>query len=297
MAHSYREFAPAPALRPYVECYWSASSVGDPGFQPREPLVPDLRIELIFNAGAAWRWFEAGAAVSQRAESLTCIGMRGSALEIQQPGRLDHFAIRFRPAGLAPFVPVSLGELTQRCWNVHDLWSDGAREFEQRIAEVRDDDARVAVADAFLLQQLKRDLRDAQSALNMARMLSASHGQMSIEWLAQSHGVSYKRLERVFARDVGLSPKHFARVARLQRALELATMQRGTTLAWLAAESGYADQAHLTREFSRLMGATPRAFLAARFAVFDTMVKSGSVGPRPDDPIVQNVQDATRRRR
>jgi AraC-like DNA-binding protein len=296
MAHSYRELAPAPALRSYVECYWSATSLGAPGFQPREPLVPDLRVELIFNAGAAWHWFEAGAASSQRAAALTCIGMRGSALDIQQPGRLDHFAIRFRPAGLARFVPVPLSELTQRCWDVHEVWSDGAREFEQRIAEARDDAARVAVADAFLLQQLRRDLRDAQPALGMARLLAASHGQLSIERLAHSHGVSYKRLERVFARDVGLSPKHFARVARVQRALELATMRRGTTLAELAAESGYADQAHLSREFSRLIGTSPRAFLAARFAVFETMVKSGSVALRPDDAAVQNVQDALRRR-
>jgi AraC-like DNA-binding protein len=297
MAHSYRELAPAPALRPYVECYWSATSQGAPGFQPREPLVPDLRIELIFNAGATWRWFEAGAASSQPAAALTCIGMRGSALEIQQPGRLDHFAIRFRPAALASFVPVPLSELTQRCWDVHEFWSDGPREFEQCIAEARDDAARVAVADTFLLQQLRRHLRDARPALEMARLLWSSHGQLSIERLAQSHGVSYKRLERVFARDVGLSPKHFARVARVQRALELATRRRGTTLAGLAAESGYADQAHLSREFSRLIGVTPRAFLAARFAVFETMVKSGSVGLRSEDAAVQNVQDTACRRR
>ena len=53
-----------------------------------ESQVPDLRIELIFNAGAAWHWFEAPAATSQRAAVLSCIGMRGSSLAIQQPGRL-----------------------------------------------------------------------------------------------------------------------------------------------------------------------------------------------------------------
>ena len=66
--------------------------------------------------------------------------------------------------------------------------------------------------------------------------------------------MSYKRLERVFARDVGLSPKHFARVARVQRALELRTLRPGVALAALAVHSGYADQAHFSREFSSQRG-------------------------------------------
>lgn len=280
MPHVYRELAPARALSPYVECYWRATSESAPGFRPREPLVPDLRIELIFNAGLPWRWFEAGAEASRPAAALTCIGMRGSSLAIEQPGRLDHFAIRFRPAGLARFLTLPLGDLTQRCWNLRDLWNDGARELEERLADARDDAACVAAADTFLQQRLAPARRDSQLALHAARLLSASHGQVSIERVASGHGVSYKRLERAFARHVGLSPKHFARVARVQRALELATS--GAGLARLAAECGYADQAHFSREFSRLIGLTPRAFLAARFAVFETMASSGSVGVRPE---------------
>lgn len=280
MQHAYRELDPAPALRPYVECYWRATSAGEPGFRSREPLVPDLRIEVIFNAGAAWHWFDGEAEASRAAVALTCIGMRGRALAIQQPGRLDHFAIRFRPAGLAAFVRVPLGELTQRCWDMRELWMDGAREFEERMADARDDAERVAAADAFLLRRLSHDGR-AHLARRAVRLLSASHGQLSIERLAANHGVSYKQLERVFARDVGLSPKHFARVARVQRALELATTQPGASLAQLAAHSGYADQAHLSREFARLIGVSPRAFFAARFAVFETMARSGSVALRP----------------
>jgi AraC-like DNA-binding protein len=283
MRHVYRELAPAPALRPYVECYWRATSAGAPGFRSREPLVPDLRIEVIFNAGPAWHWFEADKEPSRQTSVLTCIGMRGASLAIQQPGYLDHFAIRFRPAGLAPFVSAPLGELTQHCWDMRELWTDGAGEFEQRLADAADDAARVVAADTFLLQRLARARRDAELALHAARLLSAGHGQLSIERLAASHGVSYKRLERVFARDVGLSPKHFARVARVQRALELATTQPRAPLARLAAESGYADQAHFTREFSRLIGLPPRAFLASRFAVFETMANSGSVALRPED--------------
>jgi AraC-like DNA-binding protein len=166
---------------------------------------------------------------------------------------------------------------------MRELWAHGACELEQRLAEAPSDAARVAQADAFLLRRLARSTRDPQLSLRAAQLLSASYGQLTIERLATSHGLSYRRLERAFARDVGLSPKHFARVVRVQRALELSTVQRGTTLAQLAADSGYADQAHFSREFSRLIGVSPGLFFAARFAVFETMAKSGSVGPRAED--------------
>jgi AraC-like DNA-binding protein len=273
-----------------VECYWRATSDGSPGFRSREPLVPDLRIELIFNAGPAWDWYPAGGETSRPSAALTCIGMRGSALAIRQPGRLDHFAIRFRPAGLTAFAEVPVGELTQRCWDMRELWhARTASELAERLASAVDDESRVERVDAFLLALLLRSRRDAQLARQAAHMLAMSHGQLPIGRLASQLGVDYKRLERAFVRDVGLSPKHFARVARLQRAMELSVAQPRLSLARIAVASGFADQAHFSRDFGCLMGVSPRTFFGARFAVFETMAMSGSVGIRAEEPALSKT--------
>jgi AraC-like DNA-binding protein len=292
LLHDYRELPAAPVLRAYVECYWEAQSSGAPGFNPVEPLIPDLRVELIFNAGEAYSWAGAASEEPVAAPSFACIGMRGRSLSIRQPGRLKHFAIRFRPGGLPAFARLRLGLLTQRCVDAHELWSGAARELADRLGDASSTRERVRAADAFLSSRLSTQAEHSALARSAASVLAARGGRIDIAAVAASHGVSYKQLERVFERDVGLSPKHFARVARLQRALTSAVRDQELRLASVAAEAGYADQAHLTRDFRALIGRSPRAFFRERFAVFETLKASGSLALKQ----VENVQDGRRGR-
>jgi AraC-like DNA-binding protein len=74
-------------------------------------------------------------------------------------------------------------------------------------------------------------------------------------------GVGERQLRRRFADAIGYGPRTLERVLRFQRFLALA--QTGVApLARLAIEAGYADQAHLTRECTRLAGLPPAALLA-----------------------------------
>jgi AraC-like DNA-binding protein len=279
--HAYREYLPTAELRPYVECYWHAVSDGPPGFRAVEPLIPDLKVELIFNAGDRYAWAPVPNAAAELSPIFTCIGMRATALGITQAGQLDHFAIRMRPAGLAAFGAVPLFELTQRCLDVRELWGAGTNELTARLGEAKNVRQRIAAADRFFTARLRERAGAGTLARSCAEAMQRSKA-MTIGDIADRHGVGYKRLERAFLRDVGLTPKHFAKVARLQRALKLAVAP-SVNLATAALESGYADQAHMTRDFKQLAGRAPRAFLAERFAVFETMRASGSIGLRPFD--------------
>ena len=182
--------------------------------------------------------------------------------------------------GLAAFSALPLVELTQRCINVRDLWGTATKELETRLGEARGIRERIAAADRFLIARLKTRLEAGALARRCAEAMQRTVEAMSIAEIAADHDVGYKRLERAFLRDVGLTPKHFAKVARLQRALKLA-ITPSINLATAALDSGYADQAHMTRDFKQLVGRAPRAFLAERFAVFETMRASGSIGLRP----------------
>ncbi len=80
-----------------------------------------------------------------------------------------------------------------------------------------------------------------------------------IATIAAEVGWSRGHLVVRFRREVGLSPKRFARVARFRTAID--RLGRAP-LATVAAECGYADQSHLTHEFRDLAGATPSAYQA-----------------------------------
>ena len=77
--------------------------------------------------------------------------------------------------------------------------------------------------------------------------------------VAQRFGWSLRTLERHFGEAVGLSPKAFARIRRFRHTLTDIAVNRRTAWARTAAEVGYADQAHLSREVSALTGRAPGA--------------------------------------
>jgi transcriptional regulator GlxA family with amidase domain len=87
----------------------------------------------------------------------------------------------------------------------------------------------------------------------------AAHGQVRMEALARDLGWSPRRLERAFLRDLGIRPKLFARIVRLQAVLaRLGEPQRAAAVD-LALEAGYFDQAHLLHDFRALAGRRPSA--------------------------------------
>jgi transcriptional regulator GlxA family with amidase domain len=85
---------------------------------------------------------------------------------------------------------------------------------------------------------------------------------MTVDQLCSTLDVSGRTLHRSFISACGYGPKTLQRIMRLQRTLRLvSTPARLGGLADLAAAAGYADQAHMTREFQALTGFTPARYL------------------------------------
>ena len=85
---------------------------------------------------------------------------------------------------------------------------------------------------------------------------------MPIGRLATEVGWSHKHLIARFRQQVGLAPKTAARLVRFRGVLRQVGSDRRLDWGLLAAEAGYADQAHLVREFRQFTGTTPTDFLA-----------------------------------
>jgi AraC-like DNA-binding protein len=88
--------------------------------------------------------------------------------------------------------------------------------------------------------------------------------QQDVRDVARDLAISERQLRRRFAAAVGYGPKTLERVLRFGRFVEAIDRRGGTELAALALDTGYADQAHLTRETVRLTGLSPAAFARAR---------------------------------
>ncbi|MFC7405879.1 helix-turn-helix domain-containing protein [Georgenia alba] len=119
----------------------------------------------------------------------------------------------------------------------------------------------------------------ARSALDRTRLrpelvhawhlLERSGGRMPVEMVAREVQLSARHLGTLFRRELGRSPKAVAGLMRFEHAssaiAERIRRTGRTELARVAAETGYADQAHLSREFNRYTGTSPRGWIAEEF--------------------------------
>jgi AraC-like DNA-binding protein len=189
-------------------------------------ILPDACVDIVWTDG---RLIVAGPA-TQAVMATT----NGSAL-----------GVRFRvgAAGAALGLPAS--ELLDLSVPLEDVWVvDGVR-----IAEtVAEQPTLTALAQAVAARLARRNAPD---------------GLVRAAATGARPNIGDRQLRRRFAEAVGYGPKTLQRVLRFQRFLTLAEHARKPDLARLALEAGYADQAHLTRECSRLSGLPPAALLAS----------------------------------
>lgn len=89
---------------------------------------------------------------------------------------------------------------------------------------------------------------------------------LTLATLADEAGLSRYQFLRSFARATGLTPHAYVLQRRIHRARQL--IGHGTPLAEAAAQSGFADQSHMTRLFARSFGVTPGVYAKA-FKAFD----------------------------
>lgn len=254
----YQLAFPHPTLAPYIESYWFVFPTDDAPVELSVDVFVDLRADLVFNFGAPYaRTVHGERRRVVRASNLDA--QRVHPIRIEQRGDVRICGVRFKSAGLAPFVRKAV-----------DAWSDAVvpvatafgREGVALEASLRaadgDRDAQTRLFDAFFVERLeltpaKRTLHELKTAIE------AEGGLERMAELCDRTGVSARQLDRLFRAHLGFSPKTFARVVRFQRGLTRLMRDPGCTLAQVAAECGYYDQPHFVREFRAFSGTTPSA--------------------------------------
>jgi AraC-like DNA-binding protein len=241
MPSDYRELAPPFELSDHVLCVWRL--VADE--ERSERILPDGSLDLVYVDGR--RLLVAGpdtAAASARRE----------------PGTLT-VGVRFRPGAAPSVLGIAAEELRDRRVPLEEVWDGAGTELEERVAGAQGAADRLAI----LVDAIARRLPDApppDGLVTAAAHLLHRDPRARVGDLAEEVSLSERQLRRRFHIHVGYGPKTLARVMRLQRLLALAPRHDG--LAELALACGYADQAHMTAECTRLAGLSPAALLRAR---------------------------------
>jgi AraC-like DNA-binding protein len=166
-----------------------------------------------------------------------------------------------RPLAAYTLLGIPISELHGQIVDVTDVFGAAGRQLTQRVREEPTWDRRFHFVDELLLARLDTGPRPAPEIRRAWQRLVAGGGSVPIRQVAAEVGWSHKHLITRFRQQVGLTPKTAARLVRFDRVLCGVDGPGRPGWEQIAAESGYADQSHLVRDFRTFTGTTPTAFL------------------------------------
>jgi AraC-like DNA-binding protein len=160
---------------------------------------------------------------------------------------------QLRPGAAQALFGVDADELSGRHTALEDIWGATATSMRAALAAAPTIDARLDLLERLLAERLPvmRGLHPA-----VAQALQQFRTVTSVGDVVRSSGYSHRRFIALFSRSVGLTPKAYCRVLRFQNVLRRAP-EDGRSLIDIAADAGYSDQSHFTREFREFAGITP----------------------------------------
>jgi methylphosphotriester-DNA--protein-cysteine methyltransferase len=179
--------------------------------------------------------------------------------------RASVIGVHFRPGGAFPFLGVSPSEIVDTHVPLDDLWGSVSQNLREQLLEAASPSQRLRIVEAALLRRL-RSAPPGHPAVRAALVaLRDGGGGARVADVAAEVGLSRRRFIEVFEREVGLTPKLYARLQRFHHVKQrIAT--RGGPASWaaFAAEHGYFDQSHLLRDFGEFAGMSPAEYLRGR---------------------------------
>jgi len=250
---------PHPALRGIVRSFGERRGfLKSPGVNwplpPRPHQIIDINLKEVFRVSVD------GGRPTASPETVV-VGPQGSRrIQLHASGELHLFNILFQPSGLNRLIGTDMSCLVNEGIPASDVLGQRATLLSDAVRLAKDFPSRVAAAEHCLGMMLEQCT--ATDGIDYAsRLLLRTNGGARIDTLIARSGLGARQFQRRFKAQVGLSPKHYARITRFDAALvaHLAAPQRRWTD--ILYEVGYFDQAHFVRECHTLAGAPPSRFI------------------------------------
>lgn len=257
----YQTLRPSPPLADMIERLWLRE-----GPAPRhafDRVLPMGREELIINLidGELRCYHDDGRPNGCTAGPLFA-GLHRGGYVIDTRQQAAIMGVHFKPGGAWRLLGIPAPELSEARLGLRELIGEDAHRLMDRLLRCPSPLEKLRLVDAALCRRRRRELHPAVAWA--AEQMRRHPAAVRIAHLAEEAGLSERRFGEVFTCQVGVNPKGFARLCRFQAALGRIHATAQPDWCDLALRNGYADQAHLIREFRAFSGFTPAAYHACR---------------------------------
>jgi AraC-like DNA-binding protein len=261
----YTEIPPCNALQPYVECYWIVKNTSQTLDAHKDKVLPYGYPEVGFVYGDGFS-FSVGEHAEERVPECFLAGQFCQPYFLCNKGKSGMTTIKFKPAGLYELLRVPMKEFTNKVVDFASIAGAEASLWANQVVEAPSNFQRVKLIENFLLNKLHLAQTGMAVMQLVVDLIINKFGNVTVKELACKLNISDRQLERRFLEVVGVSPKLFARMIRMNYVFKL--LRSNPDLKWqdIIYLCGYYDQAHFIRDFKCFAGESPKVFMAKRFA-------------------------------
>ncbi|THH41204.1 helix-turn-helix domain-containing protein [Neolewinella litorea] len=255
---SVSEYPPSPALAPFVACYTFGVFNTVAAEEAVIEIVPNGCPEVIIHLEDRFCKLPFGMGV-ERTPDFMLIGLFSSRFRVQFNEPVPVFSIRLHPEALFTLFQLPGEKLIDGYENSDLIFGAGFRELCERIREEKCPTAMVALAEAYLAKCLHHPAAPTSYVARSAALMR--HGpQHSIKEISEQVCISQRQLQRRFRREIGISPKQYLKLVRINRVIRTLENNPHLDLTSVAYHCGYYDQAHFIKDFKRITGQLPGDF-------------------------------------
>ncbi len=252
----FQRIPPSLPLRSFVRTYWT--------FRRHVPLT-ELHQEYMHPRGGYGIVFNFADSLTLDSIALTepifLDGTNTISRQMGFRGTVEVMGINFHEGGAYPFLTIPLAELSNEIALLDALERPALMRLYARLYEAKTLEARIELIEAWLIERLT--LGKSRDPLIPASLdlIRQTEGTASIAELADHLSISQRQLERLYRVQVGMTPKQYAGLVRIESARLRLKAGSLPSAAHLAADLGFYDQAHFIREFRAVVGLTPHRYM------------------------------------
>lgn len=251
------QILPPEVLSPYIKHYLFLESVGDQ--------YKTLRLFSDANTGIVFLLNQAHLSINQ-SQHLPYSFLYGQLSHFQDLALIEQTSfiiVVFQPDGLYKLLGLSAYELKDQIVATRDVFGQSAESLYDTLTHLKHSAEKVNTLNTFFYN-LATQRKSSNQTLLPAVLQYVAHqqGLVTVEQLIKYSGYTERYIERIFAQQIGMSPKKFGNIVQLHSFLKLLrNKQTETSLTTICYESGYFDQSHLIRSFKKYTGITPTHYL------------------------------------
>lgn len=259
---NYLEIKPNKFLSPYINCYWRLNGKSDLNYDNTERVLPDGCIELIINFQEPFKQYS-GNEKFEKQSSAFIVGQIKNYKLLKPSCNFDMIGIRFKPAGAFKFFDLPLDEISFQTVDAELIWGRDIKELQAKMYETNLS-RRIFLLENFLLEKVlsnKTNNKVIESSLNL---INNNNSIFTVENLAAKLEINKRQLERNFKQFVGIPPKTFLKIRRLQNVFKHIRNNKRVDWITLSYISGYYDQSHFINDFREFSGMNPSEYLYSK---------------------------------